>query len=88
MEVVTVKTKLPPRALKRKRAAGQLQSDSRRTKRVALGDLPWRQVKRPTEAGLDDTGDIVELEEVEGVEVVYEGDGDFKIAKFNVRKPC
>lgn len=81
MEVVTVKS----RALKRKHPRAHSLPHPKRTKRAALDELPWQTVARPSEAGLDDYGDVLELEEVEGVDIVYEGEGDGKVARFHVR---
>ncbi|KAH7103887.1 DEAD-domain-containing protein [Auriculariales sp. MPI-PUGE-AT-0066] len=82
-EIVSVESKLPSRSLKRK-ARGHRFPAAKRTKRATLHELAWRSVARPSEAGLDEYGDVLELEEVEGVDVIYEGDGDFKVAKFQV----
>jgi ATP-dependent RNA helicase DDX24/MAK5 len=47
-------------------------------------DLPWKTVKRPAESGLGGDDGILELEEVEGVEVVYETTDGGRVVKFNV----
>jgi ATP-dependent RNA helicase DDX24/MAK5 len=47
-------------------------------------DLPWKAVTRPQEAGLDGDDGILELEEVDGVEVVYEDTEGGRVARFNV----
>ncbi|EJD52980.1 DEAD-domain-containing protein [Auricularia subglabra TFB-10046 SS5] len=84
-EVVTVKAKLPSRALKRKQSRAALGiPTAKRTKRAAIDDLPWHTVARPSEAALDDYGDVIELEEVEGVDIVYEGEGEGKVARFQI----
>lgn len=46
--------------------------------------LPWKAVLRPQEAGLDGDDGILELEEVDGVEVVYEDTEGGRVARFNV----
>ncbi len=46
--------------------------------------LPWKSVSRPAEAGIDFDDGILELEEVDNVEVVYEETEGGKIARFNV----
>ncbi|KIM46998.1 hypothetical protein M413DRAFT_23303 [Hebeloma cylindrosporum] len=46
-------------------------------------ELPWKTVKRPTESGLGGDDGILELEEVEGVEVVYETTDGGRVVKFN-----
>ena len=50
-----------------------------------LEDLPWKSLARPMETGLDGDDGILELEEVEGVEIVYEDTGKGRVAKFKVR---
>ena len=47
-------------------------------------DLPWKTVKRLAESGLGGDDGILELEEVEGVEVVYETTDGGRVVKFNV----
>ncbi|KAF9010036.1 P-loop containing nucleoside triphosphate hydrolase protein [Cyathus striatus] len=47
-------------------------------------ELPWKKVVRPIEAGLGGDDGILEFEEVEGVEVVYEETNGGRVAKFNV----
>ncbi|KAL0957529.1 hypothetical protein HGRIS_001320 [Hohenbuehelia grisea] len=55
-----------------------------KTEHSSLDSLPWHQVVRPKEAGLGDDDGILELEEVEGVEIVYEETDGGRVAKFNV----
>ncbi|KAK0494657.1 ATP-dependent RNA helicase [Armillaria luteobubalina] len=47
-------------------------------------DLAWTTVKRPFEAGVGGDDGILELEEVEDVEVVYEETEKGRVARFNV----
>lgn len=47
-------------------------------------ELPWKTVARPFEAGMGGDEGIMELEEVEGVEVVYETTDGGRVARFNV----
>ncbi|KDQ58746.1 hypothetical protein JAAARDRAFT_34601 [Jaapia argillacea MUCL 33604] len=47
-------------------------------------DLPWKTVSRSKGAWLGADDGILELEEVEGVEVVYEEGENGKVARFNV----
>ncbi|KAG6817114.1 hypothetical protein H0H87_012635 [Tephrocybe sp. NHM501043] len=55
-----------------------------KTQHCTLNELPWKKVVRPQEAGLDGDDGIIELEEIEGVDVVYEeGDGG-RVIKFAV----
>ncbi|KZV78692.1 DEAD-domain-containing protein [Exidia glandulosa HHB12029] len=84
MEVVHVKSKPPSRALKRKHPRAHALPVPKRAKRAALDELPWHSVARPSEAGLDEYGDVLELEEVDGVDVVYETQGDNKVARFEI----
>lgn len=57
-----------------------------KTQHLSAGDLPWKTVHRAQEAGLDAELDgIMELEEVDGIEVVYEETETGRVAKFNVR---
>lgn len=52
---------------------------------LSAHDLPWKVIARSHEAGVDaGLEGIMELEEVEGVEVVYEDTGAGRVAKFNV----
>ena len=47
-------------------------------------DLPWKAVSRPVQTGLSGDDGILELEEVDGVEVVYENTSAGRVVKFNV----
>ncbi|KAF6744164.1 ATP-dependent RNA helicase [Ephemerocybe angulata] len=49
-----------------------------------LEDLPWKTLSRPMETGLDGDDGILDLEEVEGVEIVYEETENGKVARFKV----
>ncbi|KAF5314780.1 hypothetical protein D9611_007158 [Ephemerocybe angulata] len=49
-----------------------------------LEDLPWKTLSRPMETGLDGDDGILDLEEVEGVEIVYEETENGKVAMFKV----
>lgn len=71
-------------ALKRKIKGGL--SAPRKKAKVAsnIEDLPWKTMSRPMETGLDGDDGILELEEVEGVEVVYEETEKGKVARFKV----
>lgn len=50
-----------------------------------IEDLPWTTVSRFQESGVDGDDGILDLEEIEGVEVVYEETENGRIARFNVR---
>lgn len=62
-------------ALPRKRAKIQHRS---------ADDLPWKSVSRPFEAGIGFDDGILDFEEVEGVEVIYETTDGGRVVKFNV----
>lgn len=51
----------------------------------SLDGLPWKSVARPVDTGLDGDDGILELEEVDDVEIVYEEKDGGKVVKFNVR---
>ncbi|GLB42109.1 putative major facilitator superfamily protein [Lyophyllum shimeji] len=55
-----------------------------KTRHATLDELPWKSVTRPQIAGLDGDDGILDLEEVEGVEVVYEETEGGKLLKFKV----
>ena len=71
---------------KRKAASKKAEGSRKKTKIVHKNpdDLPWKTVKRPVVAGLDGDDGILELEEVEDVEVVYEETEGGRVARFNV----
>ena len=50
-------------------------------------ELPWKKIRRPFETGLGGDDGILELEEVEGVEVIYTTTDEGKVAKFCVSSP-
>lgn len=69
------KRRLQDNALARKRA---------KTRHKTADDLPWKVVARPVEAGMGGDDGILELEEVDDVEVVYEDTEGGRVVKFNV----
>lgn len=71
--VVHVPSTLPC-SIKRKRRAPAENPVKKRRKHAdtALDELDWRVVFRPSEAGVYEEGGMLLLEEVEGVDVVYE----------------
>lgn len=72
-------------ALKRKLKGGV--SSPRKKLKITksnIDDLPWKTISRPAETGLGGDDGILELEEVEGVEVIYEETEKGKVAKFKV----
>ncbi|KAG6889409.1 hypothetical protein C0992_005331 [Termitomyces sp. T32_za158] len=50
-----------------------------------LDELPWKKIARPQEAGVDGDDGILELEEIEGVDVIYEETLGGRLVKFAVR---
>ncbi len=72
-----------------KRKANVLSSSSRKkakTQQLSANDLPWKTVSTRQEAGIDsEMNGIMELEEVDGVEVVYEQTDNGRVVRFNVR---
>ncbi|KAG1802290.1 ATP-dependent RNA helicase [Suillus plorans] len=80
--------KSKPSFVKRKANAGPSVSRKRlKMQPTSLDGLPWRAVRRPSETGLDGDDGILELEEVENVEVVYEDTEGGRVMKFNVLEP-
>jgi ATP-dependent RNA helicase DDX24/MAK5 len=75
------------RAPKRK---ASFPSSSRKKIRTlhSVNDLPWRYVSRIPEAGVAIDEGILDLEEIEGVEVIYDETEGGRIARFNVRGRC
>lgn len=71
----------PKTTLKRKLKGS---TPSRKKSKVTLDGLPWKTVSRPKETGLDGDDGILDLEEVDNVEVVYEETESGRVAKFNV----
>ncbi|KAF4618627.1 hypothetical protein D9613_010108 [Agrocybe pediades] len=69
---------------KRKLSTGQLSSRKKIKTQRNADELPWKTVKRPAETGLGGDDGILELEEVEGVEVIYENTEGGRVVKFNV----
>ena len=59
-------------------------SHPRKKAKFNLDDLPWKSVARPDTTGLDGDDGVLELEEVDGVEVIYEDTEAGRTVKFNV----
>jgi len=80
-------TKSRSSGLKRKARALSITSSRKkaRTQLLSAHDLPWKTIVRPQEAGADIDEGILELEEIDDVEVVYEETEGGRVAKFNVR---
>lgn len=76
--------------LKRKLKAGAPTLRKKaKTEVLSLNDLPWKLVKSRQEAGLlNDLDGMMELEEVNDVEVVYQEGVSGRVAKFKVRPTC
>lgn len=78
-------SKPKPAFVKRKADAGPSVTRKRlKIQPTSLDELPWKAVRRPSETGLDGDDGILELEEVENVEVVYENTEGGRVIKFNV----
>ncbi|KAF5392731.1 hypothetical protein D9757_000998 [Collybiopsis confluens] len=54
-----------------------------KTRHENSDNLPWKTVSRPVESGLDGDDGILELEEVEGVSIIYEETDRGRVARFN-----
>lgn len=74
-------------SFKRKRPQNPLLSRKKVKSHHTAEDLPWKKVSRPSETGLVGDDWILELEEVEGVDVVYEETERGKVARFTVCAP-
>ena len=74
-------------SFKRKRPQNTLLSRKKVKSHHTAEDLPWKKVSRPSETGLVGDDWILELEEVEGVDVVYEETERGKVARFTVCAP-
>ncbi len=71
---------------RKKETGGSLSRKKAKTQHLTINDLPWKSVSRPSDTGLGGDDGILELEEVEGVEVVYEDTGVGRVVKFNVSR--
>jgi ATP-dependent RNA helicase DDX24/MAK5 len=73
--------------IKRKQETGRpLSRKKAKSRHLTINDLPWKSVSRPSDTGLGGDDGILELEEVEGVEVVYEDTDVGRVVKFNVSR--
>ncbi|PCH35250.1 DEAD-domain-containing protein [Wolfiporia cocos MD-104 SS10] len=80
---------MAPRAGTKRKAKHSPSSSAKKVKTVHLtaDDLPWKSVSRPKEADLGDGFDgLLELEEVEDVEVVYEETDAGRVVRFKVKE--
>ncbi|TFY76800.1 hypothetical protein EWM64_g7209, partial [Hericium alpestre] len=77
---------VPKKSLKRKKQIPVALASRKKAKAQhrTASDLPWKTVSRAHEAGLDIDEGILELEEVDNVEVVYEETEAGRVARFNV----
>lgn len=74
------------KAHKRKVASKHVGANKKlKTQHNRTDELPWKLVSRPFEAGVGGDDGILEFEEVDNVEVVYEETSGGKLVKFNVR---
>ncbi|PFH50638.1 hypothetical protein AMATHDRAFT_144681 [Amanita thiersii Skay4041] len=69
-------------SIKRKLHDRQSSTRKRVKEHHAINHLPWKKVSRPLQTGLDGDDGILELEEVDGVEIVYEETERGKVARF------
>jgi len=77
--------KSKPALAKRKTKSGPSTSRKRlKVQYTSVDGLPWKAVNRPSDTGLDGDDGILDLEEVENVEVVYEDTEGGRVMKFNV----
>ncbi|KAG6861318.1 hypothetical protein C0995_001637 [Termitomyces sp. Mi166 len=81
MAPTTISTK---RASKRKIQDKTSSRKKIKTRHRTLDELPWKKVARPKEAGIDGDDGILELEEIEGVDVIYEETEGGRMVKFAV----
>lgn len=72
---------------KRKPTSNGRTASRKKQKRVvdSISDLPWKTVSRPSESGFEGDEGILDLEEVDDVEIVYEETENGRVAKFKVR---
>jgi ATP-dependent RNA helicase DDX24/MAK5 len=73
--------------LKRKLKTPNSARKKSKVQHQTLESLPWKTVSRPTEAGLGGDDGILDLEEVDDVEIVYEQTDVGRVVKFNVSLP-
>ena len=74
-------------AKRRSDPASQPPHKKLKTNHLTASELPWKLVPTPKEAGIgNDLDGILELEEVDDVEVVYEQTDGGKVVRFNVSK--
>lgn len=71
------------KSLKRKKSTGLGPRKKSKIQR-SVDELPWKTSRRPLETGLGGDDGILEFEEVEGVEIVYEMTEGGRVAKFQV----
>ncbi|KII87625.1 hypothetical protein PLICRDRAFT_124996 [Plicaturopsis crispa FD-325 SS-3] len=71
-------------SLKRKSHTTEPSHKKRKVNHTTAAALPWKAVKRTYDAGIDGDDGILELEEVEGVRVVYEDGEGGRTVKFEV----
>lgn len=77
---------LGKRTKRKARPAALASRKKARIQHRTADDLPWKAVAHRHEAGFDDALEgMMELEEVTGVEVVYEETENGRVARFNVR---
>jgi hypothetical protein len=76
----------PTLSRKRKSRQSSLISRKKPRKEVkTLEQLPWKSIQRTFDSGADGDDGILEFEEVDDVEVIYEETESGRVAKFHVR---
>jgi ATP-dependent RNA helicase DDX24/MAK5 len=73
------------KGLKRKINTSASTRKKSKIQHYSLESLPWKSVSRPAETGLGGDDGILDLEEVDDVEVIYEQTDAGRMVKFNVR---
>ncbi|KZS98247.1 DEAD-domain-containing protein [Sistotremastrum niveocremeum HHB9708] len=58
----------------------------KKSRYLTADELPWKKVARSSAAGVGENEGMLLLEEIDGVDVVYEGSGEGKVVRFNMTK--
>ncbi len=87
MDPKRLQRKLKQINLKRKHHSSEDRLPAKKRKLVekhdeTIEDLEWKEVTRPSAAGIDEAGGMLMLEEVEDVEVIWEETSHGRVAKF------
>ena len=70
----------------KRKVTGRTNGSRKKAKVVhhSIDTLPWKTISRPRETGMAGDDGILELEEIDGVEVIYEEKDHGRIATFKV----